>query len=196
MEEEEYKPIGKYNEKADAYYIDNLQGKTLDDMVISKMKENAGAEDLDPRAARERFAENLAAGRLQSALEEDDRLGGARLDMFGNMEEEGAEEVDMVPRSKREQRKINKQKQQQQQKVQIEPVHQSNTPKKGKSKKTVQYADEEQEGGGGGAYVSPKKKAKQDGEEERQKQLEQERKEANYQAIEKKRAERVCIHHY
>jgi len=76
LEEEEYKPIGKYNEKADEYYIDKLQGKTLDDMVISKMKENAGADDLDPRAARERFAENLAAGRLQSALEEDDILGG------------------------------------------------------------------------------------------------------------------------
>jgi hypothetical protein len=161
-------------------------------MVISKMKENAGADDLDPRAARERFAENLAAGRLQSALEEDDRLGGARLDMFGNMEEEGAEEVvDMAPKSKREQRKINKSKQQQP-KVQIEPVHQS-PQKSSKSKKSVKYADEEQEDGGGGAYVSPKKKASQQDIEERQKQLESEEKEEKYRAIQKKRAERRQI---
>jgi hypothetical protein len=191
LEEEEYKPIGKYNEKADEYYIDKLQGKTLDDMVISKMKENAGADDLDPRAARERFAENLAAGRLQATIEEDDRLGGGRLDLFGNMEEEGAEEVNMMePKSKREQRKVNKAKQQAP-KVQIEPVHQ-NTPKKSKSKKSVQYEDEE-EGGGGGAYVSPKKKASQQDIEERQKQLELERKEQDYQAVQQKRSERLQL---
>jgi len=59
LEEDEYKPIGKYNEKADEYYIDNLQGKTLDDMVIGKMKENAGANDLPKDAARRQFAENI-----------------------------------------------------------------------------------------------------------------------------------------
>ena len=43
LEEDEYKPFSKYDEKANEYYIDNLQGKTLDDLIISKMKENAGA---------------------------------------------------------------------------------------------------------------------------------------------------------
>ena len=191
LEEEEYKPFSKYNEKADEYYIDSLQGKTLDDMVIRKMKENAGAEDVDPRAGRERFAEYVTVEknriRLDNELKDDERLGGevreARLEMFGNMEEEGAGEV-MEPKSKREQRKINKSKQQQH-KVQIEPVHQS-PQKNSKSKKSVKYADEVQEGGGGGAYVSPKKIAKAQDEEARQKQLELQEKEAKYRAIEEK----------
>ena len=59
LEEEEYKPIGKYNEKADEYYIDNLQGKTLDDMIVGKMKQDAGAEDLPKDASRRQFAENI-----------------------------------------------------------------------------------------------------------------------------------------
>jgi hypothetical protein len=59
LEEDEYKPIGKYNEKADEYYIDNLQGKTLDDMVIGKMKENAGANDLPRDAARRQFVDDM-----------------------------------------------------------------------------------------------------------------------------------------
>ena len=59
LEEDDYKPIGKYNEKADEYYIDNLQGKTLDDMIIGKMKENAGAIDLPKDASRRQFAENI-----------------------------------------------------------------------------------------------------------------------------------------
>ena len=59
LEEDEYKPIGKYNEKADEYYIDNLQGKTLDDMVIGKMKENAGANDLPKDAARRQFVDDM-----------------------------------------------------------------------------------------------------------------------------------------
>ena len=59
LEEEEYKPIGKYNEKADEYYIDNLKGKTLDDMIVGKMKENADAMDLPKDAARRQFAENI-----------------------------------------------------------------------------------------------------------------------------------------
>ena len=59
LEEDEYKPIGKYNEKADEYYIDNLKGKTLDDMVIGKMKENAEAIDLPRDAARRQFVEDL-----------------------------------------------------------------------------------------------------------------------------------------
>jgi len=59
LEEDEYKPIGKYNEKADEYYIDNLQGKTLDDMVVSQMKLNAGAEDLSRDALRRQFADNI-----------------------------------------------------------------------------------------------------------------------------------------
>ena len=69
LEEDEYKPIGKYNEKADEYYIDNLQGKTLDDMVIGKMKENAGANDLPRDAARRQFVDDML-------YVEEDRGGG------------------------------------------------------------------------------------------------------------------------
>jgi hypothetical protein len=56
LEEDEYKPFTKSDEKANEYYIDKLQGKTLDDLVISKMKENAGAADLPRDAARRQFA--------------------------------------------------------------------------------------------------------------------------------------------
>ena len=59
LEEDEYKPFTKSDEKANEYYIDNLKGKTLDDLIISKMKENAGAEDLPRDAARRQFAEDL-----------------------------------------------------------------------------------------------------------------------------------------
>jgi len=59
LEEDEYKPFSKNDEKANEYYIDNLQGKTLDDLVISKMKENAGAEDLPRDAMRRKFAQEL-----------------------------------------------------------------------------------------------------------------------------------------
>ena len=38
LEEDEYKPFSKYDEKANEYYIDNLQGKTLDDLIISLVK--------------------------------------------------------------------------------------------------------------------------------------------------------------
>ena len=65
LEEDEYKPFSKYDEKANEYYIDNLQGKTLDDLIISKMKENAGAEDLPRDAMRRRFAEELVIGRTE-----------------------------------------------------------------------------------------------------------------------------------
>ena len=59
LEEDEYKPFSKNDEKANEYYIDNLQGKTLDDLVISKMKQNAGAVDLPRDAMRRQFAEDL-----------------------------------------------------------------------------------------------------------------------------------------
>ena len=59
LEEDEYKPFSKNDEKANEYYIDNLQGKTLDDLIISKMKENAGAVDLPRDAMRRQFAEDL-----------------------------------------------------------------------------------------------------------------------------------------
>jgi len=78
LEEDDYKPIGKYNEKADEYYIDNLQGKTLDDMIIGKMKENAGAIDLPKDAARRQFVddmlfveEDLGGGNMVTKLFED-----------------------------------------------------------------------------------------------------------------------------
>ena len=52
-------PFTKSDEKANEYFIDNLQGKTIDDLVISKMKENAKATDLPRDAARRQFAEGL-----------------------------------------------------------------------------------------------------------------------------------------
>ena len=195
LEEEEYKPIGKYNEKADEYYIDKLQGKTLDDMVISKMKENAGADDLDPRAARERFAENLAAGRLQAALEEDTRLGLSDIvnyhmypegQMFGNMEEEGAEEVVMAPRRGRPRKNREKEKE----KIQIEPAQLSSSGTKVRSLKFSEGYRSDDEGGGGAAYVTRRSKKSSQEALEKQKQLEMQEKEEKYQAIQKKRAER------
>lgn len=66
LEEDEYKPFSKYDEKANEYYIDNLKGKTLDDLIISKMKENAGAEDLPRDASRRKFAEDLMNQELPS----------------------------------------------------------------------------------------------------------------------------------
>ena len=66
LEEDEYKPFSKNDEKANEYYIDNLQGKTLDDLVISKMKENAGAEDLPRDAMRRKFANDLLNQELPS----------------------------------------------------------------------------------------------------------------------------------
>lgn len=65
LEEDEYKPFSKYDEKANEYYIDNLQGKTLDDLIISKMKENAGAEDLPRDAMRRQFTEEIVRGRTE-----------------------------------------------------------------------------------------------------------------------------------
>jgi hypothetical protein len=56
----------KNDEKANEYYIDNLQGKTLDDLIISKMKENAGAEDLPRDAMRRKFANDLLNQELPS----------------------------------------------------------------------------------------------------------------------------------
>ena len=66
LEEDEYKPFSKNDEKANEYYIDNLQGKTLDDLIISKMKENAGAEDLPRDASRRKFANDLLNQELPS----------------------------------------------------------------------------------------------------------------------------------
>ena len=66
LEEDEYKPFSKNDEKANEYYIDNLQGKTLDDLIISKMKENAGAEDLPRDAMRRKFANDLLNQELPS----------------------------------------------------------------------------------------------------------------------------------
>jgi hypothetical protein len=43
-----------------------LKGKTLDDLVISKMKENAGAEDLPRDAMRRKFANDLLNQELPS----------------------------------------------------------------------------------------------------------------------------------
>ena len=190
LEEEEYKPIGKYNEKADEYYIDKLQGKTLDDMVISKMKENAGADDLDPRAARERFAENLAAGRLQSALEEDDRLGaGGRLELFGNMEEEAAEEGIMAPRRGRKPKSKEKEKE----KIQIEPAQLSSSSKKVRSLKFSDGYRSDDEGGGGAAYVTRRSKQSSRDALEKEKQLELKRKEQDYQTVQKKREGRLQL---
>lgn len=59
LEEDEIIPFSVDNEKSNEYYIDNLKGKTLDDLVISKMKENAGASDLPRDAMRRQFAEDL-----------------------------------------------------------------------------------------------------------------------------------------
>ena len=67
LEEDEYKPFTKSDEKANEYYIDKLQGKTLDDLVISKMKENAGAADLPRDAARRQFAEGLILNESRNA---------------------------------------------------------------------------------------------------------------------------------
>ena len=59
LEEEEYTPYIRYKEPANEYYIDKLEGKTLDDLVISKMKEDAGAEDLPKDASRRQFVEQF-----------------------------------------------------------------------------------------------------------------------------------------
>lgn len=190
LEEEEYKPIGKYNEKADEYYIDHLEGKTLNDMVVSKMKENAGADDLDPRAARERFAENLAAEKLQSALEEDDRLGGNRLDMFGNMEEQGAQEVvAMAPRRGRKKKAVDPTV------PQIEPAQLSSSTKGGKNT-SIRFSEgyrSDDEGGGGAKNVTLRTKKSKQKALIKQQESEVEEKEQKYRATQEKRAERLQL---
>jgi hypothetical protein len=162
------------------------------------MKENAGADDLDPRAARERFAENLAAGRLQAALEEDNRLGLSDIvnyhlypdgQMFGNMEEEGAEEVVMAPRRGRPRKNREKEKE----KIQIEPAQLSSSGTKVRSLKFSEGYRSDDEGGGGAAYVTRRSKNSSREALEKQKQLEIQEKEEKYQAIQKKRAERRQI---
>ena len=59
LEEDEIIPFSINNDKPNEYYIDDLKGKTFDDLVISKMKENAGAEDLPRDAMRRKFAEDM-----------------------------------------------------------------------------------------------------------------------------------------
>lgn len=66
LEEDEIIPFSTDNDKPNEYYIDNLKGKTFDDLVISKMKEDAGAEDLPRDAMRRKFADDLLKQELPS----------------------------------------------------------------------------------------------------------------------------------
>ena len=120
LEEDDYKleQPKRYYEKADQYYVDNLKGQTLDDLVIRKMKIDAGADDVDARTAAERYAESIIDDYIIKDRKETEKFDGA-LDIFGDMEEEEQSDEDKLglPASRRQKKKMNKQK------IEIERVH-------------------------------------------------------------------------